>query len=86
MKKHTIVSLLVNDNSSMIGLEEESKPVREVMKANFGVEYTEDITEGGAANCRLTGESFYASKDRNMTREELGSKQTDERISKVEDY
>ena len=69
-----ICSLLVDDNSSMVGLEEHSKPVRDVMKANFGVEYKEDITAGGAANCRLTGESFYDSKDRTMTRGELDSK------------
>merc|ERR1712091_604153 len=61
-------------------------PVREVIKPNYGVQYKEDVTAGGGANARIAGETYYASPGRTMRRDELESKQQNERNSKVQDY
>ena len=68
-----VSTLIVNTNES-VDLSAESKPVREVIKASYGVKYREDVTSGGSANVRLDGESYYASPGRTMRRDELESK------------
>ena len=48
--KQKIAALIVIEKQE-VALEECSKPVREVMKVNYGVAYHESITKGGRANC-----------------------------------
>ena len=47
------VSTLFKSIENSVALNDESKPVREVLKANYGVSYREDVNEGGQANCRM---------------------------------
>ena len=70
----------------MLDLAAESKPVRETIKASYGVAYREDINDGGSANVRINGESYYKSPGRMMRRNELETKQKMERVSKVQEY
>lgn len=70
MKRQRIASLIVSTDES-IELCQESKPVREALKANFGVSYREDVNTGGTANVRIQGDSYYNSPNRNMRRDEL---------------
>ena len=60
--------------------------MRETIKASFGVSYREDINDGGSANVRINGESYYKSPGRNMRKAELETRQKRERASKVQDY
>ena len=60
--------------------------MRETLKASYGVSYREDINYGGSANVRINGDSYYKSPGRNMRRNELETKQQNERASKVRDY
>ena len=60
--------------------------MRETIKASYGVSYREDINDGGSANVRINGDSFYKSPGRNMRKTELDAKQQRERASKVKDY
>ena len=57
--------------------------MREALKASFGVSYREHINDGGSANVRITGESYYKSPGRNMRRNELETRQKREKASKV---
>ena len=77
------ITSLITQQDDKIDLAEESKPVRETIKASFGVAYREDINDGGSANVRINGESYYKSPGRMMRRNELESKQKQERVSKV---
>ena len=36
-----------------------SKPVRETLRANFGVSYIENVGGGGSVNVKITGKSYY---------------------------
>ena len=83
--KHDIKDLLQNNDSS-IDLDQESRPVREVFQATYGVCYNESVNEGGTANVQLRGDSYYDSPGRNMRRSELIIKQALEKDSRVEDY
>ena len=66
--------------------DQESRPVREVFQAAYGVCYNESVNEGGTANVQLRGDSYYDSPGRNMRRSELIIKQALEKDSRVEDY
>ncbi len=77
--------MLVSAQQS-IDLAAKSKPVKDSLKINYGVSYREDINDGGSANVRLAGESYYASPGRNMRRDELKRRQKGERASIVQDY
>ena len=69
-----------------VDLAQESRPVREVIKAGYGVSYREDPNDGGSANVRIKGESYYMSPGRNMRKDELELRQKKERASKVQEY
>ena len=62
--------MIVSKDDS-IELTSESKPVRESLKANYGVSYIEDIAKGGSANFRIKGKSYYEVPGRTMKRNEL---------------
>ena len=85
MRTSKITSLIAQQNDN-VELSQESRPVRETIKASYGVSYREDINDGGSANVRINGESYYKSPGRNMRKKELESKQQRERASKVKDY
>ena len=85
MKSQQIIGLIGNKNDK-IDLSAESKPVSSVIKPIYGVSYTENVLDGGSANIRLEGESFYETPGRNMRKDELEKKQILERESKVKDY
>lgn len=85
MKRHKIASLIQTQDQS-IDLAQESKPVRDVLKASFGVTYKEDVEYGGVTNVRIVGESFYSTPGRQMRKSELEYRQEAERASKVHDY
>lgn len=85
-KKQRITTLIKNMHESL-DLSQESKPVREVLKANYGVSYMEEASGGGGeTNFKLNGESYYMSPGRNMRRDELESRQVDERATKAKAY
>ena len=85
-RKQKISNLIVNDEQE-IALEDCSKPVREVMKINYGVVYEENISKGGKTNCTMGGQSVYDSpKRRGMKLDELKKKQEIERHSKIQSY
>ena len=65
------ITALIAQADDKIDLAQESKPVRETIKASYGVSYREDINDGGSANVRINGESYYKSPGRNMRRKEL---------------
>ena len=46
-RKQRIVSLIQSNPSLNLDLAEESKPIRDTLKINFGVNYKEDVNEGG---------------------------------------
>ena len=71
MKSHKIVELISNKEQGSIDLAQESKPVRDVLKANYGVSYNERLEDGGGTNMKIRGGSYYASPDRNMRKDEL---------------
>lgn len=48
--------------------------------------YQENIDDGGSANVRLNGDSFYASPGLKMRREDLVTLMDNERASKAENY
>ena len=64
-------------------LEQESKPVRDVLKANYGVVFNEEVQKGGKQNCRIAGMTYYDKPGRTMKREELKSRQEVERETKI---
>ena len=70
VRTQKITSLLTHTEDK-IDLTEDSKPVRETIKASFGVAYREDINDGGSANVRINGDSYYKSPGRNMRKNEL---------------
>ena len=84
MRRQTITSMIKTEET--VDLAQESKPVREVIKAGYGVSYREDPNDGGSANVRIKGESYYMSPGRNMRKDELELKQKKERASKVHEY
>ena len=77
---------LINLSNDKIDLSAESKPVCQVIKPIYGVQYTENLLEGGSTNIRLDGESYYETPGRTMRKDELELKQQRERASKVQDY
>ena len=83
--KHDIKDLLRNNENS-IDLDQESRPVREVFQATYGVCYNESVNEGGIANVQLRGDPYFESPGRNMRRSDLIIKQALEKDSRVEDY
>ena len=85
-RNQKICNLIQDDKTANIDLEAESKPVREVFKASYGVQYKEDLNEGGSANVRINGNSFYASPGRTMRRDELDIRQQKEKASILEEY
>ena len=85
MRRQNIAELIIKDSES-IDLDTESKPVRDAIKTGYGVSYTENIDNGGQANCSLRGQSYYESPNRNMRRDELFKKQDRERGSKATEY
>ena len=80
------VSNLIVNKDEILDLTVESKPVRDSLKASFGVSYIENVSDGGSVNLRLTGKSFYDFPGRNMRKEELEKKQKRERASKVAEF
>ena len=81
MRRQTITSMIKVEET--VDLAQESRPVREVLKAGYGVSYREDPNDGGSANVRIKGESYYMSPGRNMRKDELELRQKKERASKV---
>lgn len=53
MRRQTITSMIKTEET--VDLAQESKPVREVIKASYGVSYREDPNDGGSANVRING-------------------------------
>ena len=80
------ISRLIVSKGDMIELTAESKPVRESLKANYGVLYVESTLHGGSANVKITGKPYYEVPGRNMKKEELDRKQMRERASKVAEF
>ena len=84
--RQKISTLIVNDKHE-VSLEDCSKPVREVMKVNYGVAYNESLQKGGKANCSMGGQSVYDNpKRRTMRLDELKKRQDTERKSKIQTY
>ena len=73
MQKDEIKSIIMNPDLEQV-LEQESKPVRDVLKANYGVVFNEEVQRGGKQNCRIAGMTYYEKPGRNMKREELKSR------------
>ena len=46
-RKQRIVSLIQSNPSFNLDLADESKPIRDTLKINFGVNYKEDVNDGG---------------------------------------
>ena len=86
MKSQKIVALISSQEQGSIDLAQESKPVRDVLKANYGVSYNERLEDGGGTNMKILGGSYYASPGRNMRKDELEQKQKREKASIVQDY
>ena len=85
-RKQKISNLIVDDQQEL-ALEDCSKPVRDVMKVNYGVHYAESVSKGGKTNCTMGGQSVYDSpKRRNMKLDELKEKQEKERATKIQVY
>ena len=85
MQRSKISNLIVSKDA-MVDLTAQSKPVRESLKANFGVSYVESVTDGGSVNVKIQGKSYYECPGRNLRKEELDLKQVKERASKVADF
>ena len=60
------VADLILNKDEIVDLTVESKPVRETLKASFGITYLENVSDGGSVNTRLAGKSFYEFPGRNM--------------------
>lgn len=82
--RQKIYKLIVRKEDE-VDLASQSKPVRESLKANFGVSYVENVNTGGAFNVKIKGKSYYDVPGRNMKREELERKQQQEQATKVVD-
>ena len=85
-RRQKISNLLVDDKQE-VALEDCSKPVREVLKINYGVQYNEEVSKGGKMNCTMGGQSVYDSpKRKTMRLSELQKRQEQERQSKIQKY
>ena len=80
------ISHLILNKDEKVELTQQSKPVRETLKANFGVSYIENVSGGGSVNVKITGKSYYECPGRTMRKDELENKQARERASKVADF
>jgi len=84
--RKTKITALLASKDGKIDLTSESKPVRDVLKANYGVTYKENTMKGGQVNLKVAGQSYYAQPGRTMRKSELEAKQRSELQSKVQDF